>query len=243
MSWSKGLKFERYLRLFSTPVSPGEPKGIGVDDTYCDDGSCLLVAAYSNDPTALGKRDLGAKQRGSGFYLDEVPPVNFSYLVIPKAFVQLAERVSLYSPASRQEEFANGNFFRYMVNIDGTAFLLSRIMGRHDRVLVHGYWRPEIVEGKIVRKLAAITGQDVPAGAVKCGGSETKTPALRAADNIGYRLRNRVDGFSQQRIEFTGEDLLAMNLNRHELREFRRAAEADSVETGFDIMQVQAANA
>ncbi|MBI4174095.1 MAG: hypothetical protein HY517_00485 [Candidatus Aenigmarchaeota archaeon] len=244
MSWSKGPKLERYLKLFSTPVSAGQPKYIGVDETWFPsdaDQSCLIVAAYSADSSVLGKKDLGGKGHGSGFYMDEIPPVNFNYLVVPAELFELVKRRKLYVPRTRREESVNGNFSRYMLTIDGTAFLLNAVMGRRDKALVHGYWKPWLVEEKLTEKLKRLTGDDTE-HSVRCRpGADFEVPALKAADNIGYRLRDKIIEFPGQRIDFTEDNLLAMNLNRHEIREFKRPV--DDAATNLPTHEAQVAAA
>ena len=228
MSYKRGSGTPWYVRRISTPISPDMPKAIGIDEVYLrdKDPSRLIVATMCNDmSTANYVKGMGEKRRGAGIYLDEIPPENFRFIFLGREHFDVARRV--HEPKTRYEGSLNGEFYGFMTQIDTTSVLLYNLMDLDkDRSHVAGFFRPNHVKRGIIDRLSRLSGQDIEPRSVECRlGADLSIPIVRGADELGHQLRYSFESYPDQMIEFTPEDLIELNLTRHERREMRSFGE------------------
>lgn len=232
MSYKSGPKTPWYVKRLLVPVSPDQPKAIGIDEVYLGDGDStrLIVAVMCNDMLTLRYRnDIGEKNRGAGVGLDEMPPQNFRYVFVGDEHFRAAKAV--HEPTCRYETSINGDFYPTAAQIDATALLLNTLMvpGK-DRAHVAGFRRPGYVRSQIICRLSRLSGGYVDPDTVACRlGADLNIPIVRGADEVAHSLRRRypdVNNFfghyPDQRVEFTPRDMFEINMTRHEQRKMTK---------------------
>ena len=211
------------------------PKIIAIDESgSISDPSQRMMVVVSNvsyDMGDLRRKSLGQKNRGG--YRVTAPRGEFLYLALYNDMVAPAGRI-YGEPSTTAELSLNGNFYQYMLRKDGILKLMEAVdfSPRDDVVVVDAFCNTSMLIELISLGWQRTHDEEVPRRVVRCEhGADMIYLPVRMADENALRLVDRWthDDYGDEKdpcytsrmVSFGLDDVVRLNLNRHQQREIR----------------------